>query len=84
MIMITERIRHLRQQSVAAPATLTAERALLITRLLKSGRLEGDPTPVRRAKIFHYLMENKQIFIAPGQLIVGERGPAPKATPTYP
>ena len=82
--MISERIRRLRRQSVATPATLTAERALMITRLLKSGRLEGDPVPVQRAKIFHYLMENKQICIAPGELIVGERGLAPKATPTYP
>ncbi len=82
--MISERIRRLRQQSLETPATLTAERALLVTRLLQSGRLEGDAVPVRRAKIFQYLMENKQICISPGELIVGERGPAPKATPTYP
>ncbi|GAG97434.1 unnamed protein product, partial [marine sediment metagenome] len=30
------------------------------------------------------LLENKTICINPGELIVGERGPAPKATPTYP
>ena len=29
-------------------------------------------------------MENKAICILPGELIVGERGPEPKATPTYP
>ena len=28
-------------------------------------------------------MENKAVCIQPGELIVGERGPAPKATPTY-
>ncbi len=29
-------------------------------------------------------MENKEIFIGEGELIVGERDPAPRATPTYP
>ena len=29
-------------------------------------------------------MERKEIFIGDGELIVGERGPAPKATPTFP
>ena len=40
--------------------------------------------PVRRALAFKYLMENKTIYIGEGELIVGEKGPAPKATPTYP
>ena len=40
--------------------------------------------PVRRALAFQYLMEHKTICINEGELIVGEKGPAPKATPTYP
>jgi pyruvate formate-lyase/glycerol dehydratase family glycyl radical enzyme len=40
--------------------------------------------PVRRALAFQYLMESKTICINEGELIVGEKGPAPKATPTYP
>ena len=40
--------------------------------------------PMRRALSFHYLMEHKTICIDPGELIVGEKGPAPKAAPTYP
>jgi len=82
--MINERIRKLRQQSFEAPATLSEERALLVTGLLQSGRLAGDAVPVQRAKIFRHILENKKICINPGELIVGERGPAPKATPTYP
>jgi formate C-acetyltransferase len=82
--MMTERIHRLRQRSLAARATLTAERALLVTRLLASGRLDGEAVPVQRAKIFKHVLENKHICIDPGELIVGERGPAPKATPTYP
>lgn len=37
-----------------------------------------------RAKAFAYLMEHKTICIGEGELIVGERGPAPKQTPTFP
>jgi formate C-acetyltransferase len=37
-----------------------------------------------RALAFKYLLENKRIRINDGELIVGERGPVPKATPTYP
>jgi formate C-acetyltransferase len=40
--------------------------------------------PVRRARSFQYLLEHKAICINDGELIVGEKGPAPKATPTYP
>jgi hypothetical protein len=40
--------------------------------------------PVQRAMAFAAIMENKKIYIGPDELIVGERGPVPKATPTYP
>jgi formate C-acetyltransferase len=40
--------------------------------------------PVRRALAFRHLLEHKAIYIGEGELIVGEKGPAPKATPTYP
>jgi formate C-acetyltransferase len=40
--------------------------------------------PMRRALAFQYLLEHKTIFIGADELIVGEKGPAPKATPTYP
>ncbi|MFW6101434.1 MAG: trans-4-hydroxy-L-proline dehydratase, partial [Bacteroidota bacterium] len=36
------------------------------------------------AMAFDYIMKNKEICVNQGELIVGERGPAPKATPTYP
>jgi len=40
--------------------------------------------PVKRAKAFEYLLRNKKICINAGELIVGERGPGPKQTSTYP
>jgi formate C-acetyltransferase len=41
-------------------------------------------TPVARALAFKHILENKTVCINDGELIVGERGPAPRASPTYP
>ena len=80
---ITERVRKLRQQSLEAKETLSSERAELLTEFHKQnpGLLS---TPVQRAMAFAYLMEHKTVVIGEGELIVGEKGPAPKAAPTYP
>ncbi len=74
----------LREQSLNATETITAERAQLITRFYSSREAQGLSAPVLRARAFEYLLRNKEICINEGELIVGERGPAPKATPTYP
>ncbi len=81
---MTERIRKLREQSLNAENRISAERALLITEFYKSGVADAEPVPVQRALSFKYILEHKYICINEGELIVGERGPAPKATPTYP
>ena len=81
--MPTPRVLRLRQASLEARPTLSPERAVLMTSFYQQ-----DPglisVPVRRARAFAYLMEHKSIWIGEGELIVGEKGPAPKATPTYP
>lgn len=81
--MMTERIQQLRKQSLNAVNTLSAERALLVTEYYKKAD-SNFPIPILRAKAFEHIMLNKKICINPGELIVGERGPAPKAAPTYP
>lgn len=81
---LTERIQKLREQSLNAENRISAERALLITEFYKSGVADAEPVPVQRAMAFQYILEHKAICINKGELIVGERGPAPKATPTYP
>ena len=81
---MTERIRKLREQSLNAENRISAERALLITEFYQSGMADAEPVPVQRALAFKYLLEHKYICVNEGELIVGERGPAPKATPTYP
>ncbi|MFC2167474.1 trans-4-hydroxy-L-proline dehydratase [Acidobacteriota bacterium] len=81
---MNSRIKRLRNQSLKASPSLTPERAKLMTEFYKSDVCYSVSRPVRRAMAFKYLMENKAICINKGELLVGERGPAPKATPTYP
>ncbi|MCP4148567.1 MAG: formate C-acetyltransferase/glycerol dehydratase family glycyl radical enzyme, partial [bacterium] len=81
---MNERIQTLRQQSLAAENRLSPERAGLVTEFYRSSAAGEVSVPVQRAMVFAHLMTNKKIHINPGELIVGERGPAPKETPTYP
>ncbi|RPJ38991.1 MAG: formate C-acetyltransferase/glycerol dehydratase family glycyl radical enzyme, partial [Chloroflexi bacterium] len=79
---VTERVARLRRESLDAVPTISTERARLMTEFY--AHRSGDSLPVFRAKSFAYLMEHKAVCINAGELIVGEKGPAPKATPTYP
>jgi len=81
---MTPRIQQLREQSLHAINRISAERALLITEYYQHHVNPDDSIPVQRAKAFQYLLANKTICINDNELIVGERGPEPKATPTYP
>lgn len=81
---MNERIKKLRKQSVNTKPYITPERAKLITEFYKSDDAQRVSSPLRRALVFKYLLKHKTIWINEGDLIVGERGPAPKATPTYP
>jgi formate C-acetyltransferase len=81
---ISPRVKKLREQSLSAVEKISAERALLLTQFYKSDEARELSAPVKRAKAFEYLLKNKRICINEGELIVGERGPAPKETPTYP
>ena len=74
----------LRKESLNAVERFSPERAFLVTTFYKSDEARELSAPVRRAKAFEYLLRNKKIYIGDGELIVGERGPAPKETPTYP
>ena len=81
---MNERIKKLRSESLQAVNRLSAERGLLVTRFYRELSAAEDSVPVQRARAFEYILRHKSICINPGELIVGERGPAPKATPTYP
>jgi len=79
-----ERIAKLRQQSLDAVPSISDERARLVTEFYQSGEADRVSTPVARALAFKYILEHKHLAYNDGELIVGERGPQPKATPTYP
>jgi formate C-acetyltransferase len=65
-----------------AVPTLSSERAELVTAF--DAAAPEAPVPLRRARTFAYVLNHKAIYIGDEELIVGERGPSPKATPTYP
>jgi pyruvate formate-lyase/glycerol dehydratase family glycyl radical enzyme len=80
---MNDRVERLRRRSFEATPTLSTERAEIVTRFYREN--EGRyPVPVLRALAFRELCEKKTIWIGEDELIVGERGPAPKAVPTYP
>ncbi len=80
---MNDRTERLRAASLAAQPRISPERARLLTEFYRAN--EGKYSiPVLRAKSFYHLCANKAIYLGPDELIVGERGPAPKAVPTYP
>jgi pyruvate formate-lyase/glycerol dehydratase family glycyl radical enzyme len=80
---MNERIRRLREESFSTKPSFSAERARLTTEFYKEwyGRVS---MPVLRAMNFYNLCEKKTIYIGPDELIVGERGPRPKAVSSFP
>ncbi|MDD3992821.1 MAG: glycyl radical protein [Desulfobacteraceae bacterium] len=81
---MTPRIQRLRRRSLDAQPRISVERAVLLTDFYQSAAARNASVPVRRALAFKHILENKAIWIGEDELIVGERGPAPKETPTYP
>ena len=79
---MTERVAALRQASLDAAPWLTIERGRLLTEFYR----QAPPlsAPLMRAEALAYILERRTLYIGAGELIVGERGPAPKSAPTYP
>jgi trans-4-hydroxy-L-proline dehydratase len=80
---MTPRVTRLRKESFEAQPCLSVERALLVTEFYQKNYGKFS-IPVLRALNFKNLCEKKTIYIANGELIVGERGPYPKAVSTFP
>jgi len=78
-----ERVNKLREESINIHPYISIERAKIVTDTYK--KYAGTfSVPVLRALTFQNLMENKAVAIGEGELIVGERGSYPLATPTFP
>lgn len=81
--MMTDRVKKLREESLKAVPRISMERTKIVTDVYK--KYEGTVSiPVLRALVLKELMERKELCIYDGELIVGERGEAAAATPTYP
>ena len=80
---MNDRTAKLRSQSLQTPPSISGERARLITEFYQAnaGRYS---VPVTRALAFLHLCRHKTICLGDDELIVGERGPRPKAVPTFP
>lgn len=81
---LSDRIARLRQESLDSLPSISAERAVLLTRSYAETEGRCLSPVLRHAFAFRKVLEEKTIWIGEGELIVGERGPRPKATPTYP
>ena len=80
---MNKRVEKLKQESLNTQPYISIERASLLTEAYK--KYEGTVSiPVLRALAFKHVLENKSISIGEGELIVGERGGQPQATPTFP
>ena len=80
---MNDRIKRLHQESLDTPATLSIERALIETAFYKEN-YGKYPIAILRAKNFYEICKKKTLYIGKDELIVGERGPLPKAVPTFP
>ena len=80
---MNSRIQRLRQLSVATEPSLSIERALHETAFYTENYGKYS-IPVLRALNFYDHCRKKTIYIGNDELIVGERGPRPKAVPTFP
>ncbi len=80
---MNKRIQSLRKLSVEAEPTLSIERALIETEFYKKNYGKYS-IPVLRALTFLEICKRKKLYLGGDELIVGERGPCPKAVPTFP
>jgi len=80
---VTPRVARLRKESFEAEPSISVERAVLVTEFYQENYGKYS-LPVLRALNFKNLCEKKTIYIGRDELIVGERGPFPKAVSTFP
>jgi pyruvate formate-lyase/glycerol dehydratase family glycyl radical enzyme len=80
---MNDRIQRLRKLSVETQPSLSIERALIETAFYKDNYGKVS-IPELRALTYYELCKTQTIYLGEDELIVGERGPGPKAVPTFP
>ena len=80
---MNERIKKLREISVNTPVHIDLERAKIETDFYKEN--DGKYSiPVMRAMTLKEYFSKKTLYLGDGELIVGEKGKDPQASPTFP
>ena len=80
---MNERIQKLRELSVTTPVHIDLERAKIETDFYREN--DGKYSiPVMRAMVLKEYFSKKTLYLGDGELIVGEKGKDPQASPTFP
>lgn len=80
---MNERIQRLREQSVTTPVHIDLERAKIETAFYKEN--DGKySVPVMRAMTLKEYFSKKTLYFGDDELILGEKGKNPQASPTFP
>ncbi len=80
---MNERIQKLRELSVTTPVHIDLERAKIETDFYKEN--DGKYSiPVMRALVLKEYFSKKTLYLGDGELIIGEKGRDPQASPTFP
>ncbi len=80
---MNERIQKLREISVTTPVHIDMERARIETEFYKEN--DGKySVPVMRSMVLKEYFSRKTLYLGEGELIVGEKGKDPQASPTFP
>lgn len=80
---MNERIQKLRELSVTTPVHIDLERAKIETDFYKEN--DGKYSiPVMRAMVLKEYFAKKTLYLGDGELIIGEKGRDPQASPTFP
>lgn len=80
---MNDRIKKLRKLSLDTPAHIDMERAEIMTKTYEA--YEGALSiPELRAQVLKDYFAAKTLYIGEGELIVGEKGDSPQASPTFP
>ncbi|MBR0373274.1 MAG: glycyl radical protein [Mogibacterium sp.] len=80
---MNERIRKLRKLSQETPVHIDLERAKIETEVYKEWE-DKVSLPVLRALVLKEYFSKKTLYLGEGELIVGEKGCDPQASPTFP
>lgn len=80
---MNERVARLREKSFNAQPSISVERAVIETEFYQEN-YGKYPLPVLRGLNFKNLCAKQTLYIGDDELIVAERGPAPKSVSTFP